>query len=815
MSVIASSVSDGFTAVRVSCAHCGLPVPAARRSVSRDEQFCCTGCEAVWQILHECDLTEYYRLRDAYGEDSPRAAHISGKSFDYLDDPHFLARFASPRDKGGVRVEFYLEGVHCIACSWLVEKILLEREGARFARLDQGKATLEVIFDPLTVKLSRLATALDRIGYTPHAIAEDDLSSARKKETRRLLARMGIAGASAMNIMLLAISQYGGDYTGMDAGISALFRWVSFGLALPAVLYSAFPYYRGAWSGLRRRMLHMDLPISLGIVSAFLVSAVATFQNRGEVYYDSVCMLIFLLLAGRLLLQRAGRWASDAGERLLALTPRTVHVLTENGLQDTLLAEVGPGASLRILPGEIVPVDGTVQSASGWTRESHLTGEAAPVKHVQGELVYAGSVVEQSPLDICATAVGETTRLSRLAAMMQDAAQRRAPILSLMDRIAGYFVAGVLILAGLTALVWAFKDPSKILWNTAAMLVVACPCALGLATPVALAVAMGRAARRGIFIKGHDGVERLASVDHVILDKTGTLTEGRLSVVDARFAGGSTEAGILKAVAALEKLSGHAIATAFQEIETSDSRVEACHVHPGAGVEGDVDGVRYAVGSETFVRRHVPAIPAALSAFAAECAARALSVVWVARGSEVVAVLGLGDRIHSDARAAVERARSLNLELEILSGDQPQSVAHVAAELHISQCAGHVSPEQKLEHVENLLRQGHRVAMVGDGVNDAAALSRATVGISAAGSAEVARDAADVFISAHRGPAAIADALSLSRRAMSVIRLNLAIAVAYNLFGAALAITGHVGPLVAAILMPISSLTVLLIASRA
>jgi len=790
-------------------------VPSNRLRANIEEQFCCAGCEAVWQLLHECDLTEYYRLRDAYGEDLPRPARVSGKSFEYLDDPQFLSRFGTSRTNGGILLEFYLEGVHCIACSWLVEKILMEREGARFARLDIGKSTLEVIFNPTEVAPSRLASTLDRFGYIPHIVAEDGVSIARKKETRRLIARMGVAGACAMNIMLLAVSQYGGDFTGIDAGFSALFRWVSLGLALPAVLYSAFPYYRGAWNGLRRRMLHMDLPISLGIVSALLVSVLATVQNRGEVYFDSVCMLIFLLLAGRLLLQRAGRWASDAGAQLLSLTPRMAHMITDGDTHDMLVSDVHLGDSLRVLPGEIVPVDGTLCSKAAWISESHLTGEAVPVRYSREEMIYSGSIVEQSPIDIMATAVGESTRLSQLADMMREASARRAPIVSLMDRIAGYFVGGVLGLAATTAVVWYFIDPSKMLWNTAALLVVACPCALGLGTPVALAVAMGRAARRGIFIKGQDGVERLASVDHAILDKTGTLTEGRLSIVESRYDDDEAQPDILSAVAALEKLSGHVIASAFEGIETKYVHAESCRVRPGAGVEGIVDGIEYAVGSESFIRERISELPTAFSEFAEQSAARAMTLVWVGRNGQVVTVFALGDRIYHDARRSVDRTRAMGLDLEILSGDQSLAVERVAKDLKIEYFTGGVTPEQKLKHVESLLEQGYRVAMVGDGVNDAAALSRATVGISPAGSAEVARNAADVFISNHRGPAAIADAIQLSRRAMKVIRFNLAVAVAYNVIGAMLAITGHVGPLFAAILMPISSVTVLLIASRA
>ncbi|MFZ5433549.1 MAG: heavy metal translocating P-type ATPase, partial [Calditrichota bacterium] len=489
MTVPSKSTANAQSRTEVLCTHCGLPVPSSRIAKNAEHQFCCAGCEAVYQILHECNLEEYYRLRDAYGGDEKKPAKVSGKTYDYLDDPDYLKRLGEPR-AGGYLVRFYLDGVHCIACSWLVEKVLLERERVNYAHLDLGKSVVEIVFNPAEVKLSALAQALDHIGYTPHPILEQSESAARRRETRSLLARLGIAAASAGNIMLLAVSQYAGDVTGIEEGYSTLFRWVSLGLALPAVLYSAYPYYRGAWSGLRRGVLHMDLPISLGILVAFAISLSATLSNHGHVYYDSVSMLIFLLLSGRLVLQRAGRWAAEAGENLLAITPRTVRRIEDGQTREVLLTEIQAGDRLRVLPGETIPVDGVLENAEGWVAETHLTGEPGAVRRVTGDTVYSGSSVERSPLELTAIAVGETTRLSRLAEMMRNASARRAPIVGVMDRIAGYFVGAVLTLAVATIIIWLFIDPSRALWNAAALMVVACPCALGLATPVALAVAM-------------------------------------------------------------------------------------------------------------------------------------------------------------------------------------------------------------------------------------------------------------------------------------------------------------------------------------
>jgi Cu2+-exporting ATPase len=779
------------------------------------EQFCCAGCEAVWNVLHQCGLEEYYRLRASYEVHAASPASISGKSFDYLDDPEFLNAHSTGRTQGGIRFTFYLDGIHCVACSWLIEKVLIEREGAAYACLNLGKSTLDLVFDPTQAKLSALARALDRLGYTPHVLGNESAADAARKETRRLIARMGIAGACAGNIMLLAVSTYFGEYSGMDAGVASLFRWISLGLAIPAVTYSAWPFYKGAWYGLRHRALHMDLPISLGIIAAFAISLTATLLERGEVYFDSVSMLVFLLLAGRLVLYRAGQWAASASENLLQLEPKTARRLEHDTATVIPLADVQLDDKLQVLPGEAVPVDGLVIEGLSYVAQAHLTGEPTPLRIEPGDTVFAGSVTTVSPFVMMATQVGESTRLHRLAEFMREAALRRAPITALTDRIAGYFVAAVLLLATLTGIYWYVRDPSLALWNCAAMLVVTCPCALGLATPIALAIAMGRAARRGIFIKGADGVERLASVQHVILDKTGTITHGQLSLVAQHYLTSKREEQlqILSAVAAIEAQSGHIYSRAFREqARPSVSAIEIT-TYPGAGIVGSVNGHCYTIGSAAFMQKSNFLIP---QDFAEQAAATTAgqSHCFAAQGGQIVALFILGDRAHAKSRAAIAELRQQQLTVELLSGDSPAAVAQIAQSVKVTVYQGGVSPEQKLERVCQLQANGTRVAMVGDGINDSAALSAATVGISPAGAAEIARNAADVFISG-RGPDAIAEALALAKRALRVIKINIAIGIAYNVVGATLAFTGMVSPLSAAILMPLSSLTVLLIASRA
>lgn len=790
---------------QVGCAHCGLEVPAGRVKVGQNS-FCCAGCEAVYAILHETNLDDYYALREELGAGKRGPARVTGKTFSYLDEPEFLKRYAEPRAEGRVALRFYLEGVHCAACSWLVEKVLLEKQRVAYAHLDLGRSVVEIVFDPINTKLSGIAQVLDRFGYTPHPLEDDSVSRARKKEARSLLLRMGVAGSMAGNIMLMAAALYAGEFTGIDPEQANLFRWVSLGLALPAVLYSALPFYRGAIAGLRAKMLHMDLPISLGIVAAFAVSVAATVMSRGEVYYDSLSVLIFLLLVGRLLLSRATARAADAAETLMEQAPQTVRREIDGIITDVPLAAAEAGDILVFLPGDVVTVDG-VALQNGWVTEAHLSGESDPLLKATGEAIYAGSQVVTMPLRIQATAIGGFTRLAQLAEMTRRAATERAPIVRLHDKIAGYFVATVLIFAAVTALIWWQLDPSKALWNVAALLVVTCPCALGLATPVALSVAMGRAAKRGIFIKSSDALERAAKVTHALLDKTGTLTSGKMEILFATFdpeIPKTEHERIMKQAAALERYAVHPIATALHGNTNPNLPVTDVRAH-GQGIEGKVETSSLVIGSKHLMQELEQRLPAWADGVKAN--------VFVAINGRVVAAFLIADPISPEATKALTALRNRGISVELLSGDNAAEVQRVASALGIHEARGEVTPEMKLSRIAELESGGTSTAMFGDGVNDAAALSRATVGVSAADAADVARSAADVFVS-RRGPEAFAELVSLSRNTLFTIRRNVVIAIAYNALGAGLAMAGLISPLVAALLMPLSSLTVLTLAVR-
>nr|MCU0232338.1 cation-translocating P-type ATPase [Acidobacteriota bacterium] len=573
--------------------------------------------------------------------------------------------------------------------------------------------------------------------------------------------------------------------------------------------------------------LHMDVPIAIGLLAAFASSAANTIRGTGSVYFESLTALVFLLLVGRFLQTRQQRGAADATELLSSLAPSTARRI-ESGADGTLvvrevpLEALVPGARVEVRAGDTVPADGVVRAGHSELDLSLLTGESRPVGAGPGDAVHAGTVNLSGRLEVDVERAGEETRVGRLMQLVEEHARRRAPIVQLADRISGWFVVAVLALAAVTGAIWWRIDPDRAVENVVALLIVTCPCALGLATPLAVSASIGRAARRGLLIKGADVIERLARPGRFWLDKTGTLTEGRVALV--RTAG---DPGVLRLAAALEAHSAHPVARAFAGLAVGDAEaarlpaagapsLPAAHEvveTRGAGIAGLVEGRRVAVGSLAFLDSPLPAGPLADAVDAA--LADGLTPLVVAVDGTPAAVAVLGDPLRADAPGAIDRLRASGWEIGILSGDHPAVVGAVARRLAIAPglARGGVRPEEKLRVVAEEAAHG-RVAMAGDGVNDAAALAAATVGIGVHGGAEAALAAADVY-SARPGVAPLADLVDGARRTMSVIRRNLVFSLLYNLAGVGLAMAGLLDPIGAAILMPLSSLTVTISSYRA
>jgi Cu2+-exporting ATPase len=763
-------------------------------------------------VIHEHGFDRYYEMMEDLGERA-LPARTAGKSYEEFDDPAFHDLYVRDGRGSLCTVDLYLENVHCAACLWLVEKTPLVVPGVAEARLDLARSMATVTWDPSATDLSKIAAFLDSLGYPAHPFRAVKIREMRRREDRALLIRIAVAGACAANVMTMAVALYSGAFHGMAAEHEALFRWLSLGVTIPAVFWSGAVFLRGALGSLRVGALHMDVPIAIGILVGFFSGAANTIRGSGEIYFDSVTALIFLLLAGRYLQQRQQRAAADAAELLYSLSPSSARVVEDERTREVPVEAVVPGMIVEVHAAEQIPVDGTVTRGRSTLDRSLLTGESRPVTVEPGEEVYAGTLNLSSPLALRVDAAGEKTRVGRLMRLVEEYAQRRAPVVRLADRISAWFVAAVLSLAAVTAAVWWWVDPSRALDHTIALLIVTCPCALGLATPLAVSAAIGKAGRSGILIKGGDALEQLARDGTIFLDKTGTLTEGKTSLV--RWWGDEAVKPIVRAV---ESRVAHPVARALADAFATDAPepdVEVERVEEGAGVLGRVAGSEVVVGSRALVERAVERFPPDAEKAFEEIVSDGLTPVLVAVDGTVRGVAGIGDAIREEATAVVSRLRNQGWKIEILSGDHPEVAAAVGTSIGVerSDCRGAVLPEQKLEIVETAMRRSVTV-MVGDGVNDAAALTAASVGIAVHGGAEVALAVADVFLT-RPGLEPLGRLFAGARRTTRVIRRNFVFSLMYNLVGAGLAVAGFIHPLVAAVLMPLSSLTVITHSYRA
>jgi Cu2+-exporting ATPase len=819
--------------VAARCDHCGLPVPAAFARPEESLQFCCGGCRSVYGLLHDLGFDQYYRLRDADGA-PPVPARVTGRSYEDFDDDAFAAEHARPTDRGTCRTRLYLEGVHCAACVWLVERLPAFQPGVVSVRLNLPRAQAEVEWDPGAVRLSAVAQALDRLGYAPHPWRRKDIESLRKSEDRSLLIRVGVAVACAMNIMMLQGALYAGEYQGIEPVFVGFFRWLALALSLPVMLYSARPFYTAAWSGIRQRVPHVDLPIAIAILGAFAFSAAGVIAGDGPIYFDSVSMLVALLLGGRFLQSRAQRAAVERSEALRGIAfVEFAHLLVpEGGSREVPVESLKPGQRVEVLSGELVPADGVVQDGESAVDNSVLTGESMPIPIHPGVEVSAGATNRGARIVLEVRAAGEGTRVGALLRMVDEAASGKAPLVQAADRWSRWFVVGVLGLAAVTAAIWLPEGLESAITHVVALLVVSCPCALALGTPVAMTVGVSRAARIGIFLKGPDVIERLREVRTVLLDKTGTLTEGRLAVVEH-----DLDADTAARVVALEAQSSHPIALAMRAMNTGTGtgkmvpasvfpagKTEAGTIFPvedvqeslGRGIRGTVGGRSVAAGNLAHLESLAIAIPDAWRARADDAAARGLSPVLVAVDGTIRGLVALGDPLRPEARATIDALRRRGWRPMILSGDHPAVVARVADALGIPQADAHggLTPEAKRDVVASLAggrgsSQSGRVLMVGDGVNDAAALALADVGVSVHGGAGPSLAAADVVFT-RQGLDPLLQLELGSRLTLRIIHRNLLLSLCYNFSGIFLAMSGLVGPLLAAVLMPLSSLTVIL-----
>ncbi len=808
-------MNDRQSAAETVCFHCGLPVPpgVAYAAVIDGERqpMCCHGCEAVAEAIVAAGLTDFYHHRTALSRRAEDLIPQQLRGLELYDRPDLQKSFVRAESAHLREAALILEGIVCAACVWLSERHVSALPGVLEFRVNYSTHRARVRWDEQQIKLSEILAAIAAIGYIAHPFDPSRQEALQKRERAVALRRLAVAGLFSMQVMMLAVGLYVGEYQGMEPWIWEFLRWTCLILTVPVVAYSAQPFYIAAWRDLRNRQLGMDTPVALAILAAFAASVWHTWIGSGEVYYDSVTMFAFFLLTGRFLEMNARHRAGQISEALVRMLPATATRLNEQGAEELVpIAELAPGDRALVRPGETIPADGRVEEGASGVDESLLTGESLPLPKGVGEALMGGSVNVDSPLVMRIEKVGVDTILSAIVRLL-DRAQGEKPRLALLaDRIAGGFVAALLIVAALVFTAWwSLSDFDTAFRITLSVLVVTCPCALSLATPTAMVAATGTLTRIGLLTTRGHALETLARASQVIFDKTGTLTYGRPQVTAVEPTSGLEPQQGLALAAALERGSEHPVGRALVEAAgLGVPMATELHNTPGNGVEGWIDGRRYRIGQPEFV--------AALSGTALpEKDDLDAASTWVALGDEqgLLAWFQLSDALRPGAAEAVAALQARGLNVELLSGDRSEAVAHIAGQVGIASAQGGMSPQDKLERLQDLQRQGATVAMIGDGVNDAPVLAAAQVSLAMGSGTQLAHATADMILLSEKLDH-LAAGVDLARRTLTIMRENFAWAIGYNLIALPLAAGGWLTPWMSAIGMSFSSLLVVVNALR-
>lgn len=701
------------------------------------------------------------------------------------------------------RLNLMVDNVRCAGCIGRIERALTGIDGVTHARVNLSTRRLAVEWLSDRVRETELMSVVEALGFPVALFDPETFSEKDARSERALLTALAVAGFAAANVMLLSVSVWAGHDGSMDWATRGMFHWISALIALPAVVYAGRPFFHSAAKALSRRQLNMDVPISLAVILATAMSLYQTIAGGEHAYFDAALGLLFFLLIGRYLDQRARSRARSAAQHLVRLTSTSASIVMPDGSVDRVPANrLRPGMIMAVAAGERFAADGAIVSGKTSIDGALLTGESMPEKGVAGTRVYAGTINLTAPVEVEIAATGDETLLAEIVGLMESAEQNKARYVRIADRVARIYAPAVHILAAVTFLAWFFGGAGweAALMTSVAVLIITCPCALGLAVPTVQVVASSLLMRRGILLKSADGLERLADIDTVVFDKTGTLTEGRPILINAD----DIAADDLMFARTLSARSSHPLCRALVEWggeRTGSLPVSEVRELPGKGIEGIVGGETVNLGSAAWLGVDA----------ADDVAAAGLSEIWMVRDNRPSTVFRFKDVLRPDAATAIETLRRNGIDVRMLSGDRPAVVAEIAAALGLEPAHAEAGclPAAKVERLQALAASGRKVLMVGDGLNDAPALAEGYASMSPASAADISRTAADIVFQGG-SLMAVPDTIALARRARVTVRQNFALAFAYNVIAVPLAMVGFATPLFAAVAMSGSSLVVTL-----
>ncbi len=783
------------SAAALTCYHCHQPCPDESRRVG-EKVFCCDGCKTVYEILTSNDLEAFYEIDPQAG----RTQRSEGDLHDYawLDDPDVRRQLLQFSDGRSARVTFYLPAIHCTSCIWLLEQLYRLDEGVSHSRVDFLKKTVSILFNEEKTGLRRLARTLARIGYPPDIrLGDVTESTPRPAVERSLLYKIGVAGFAFGNIMLLSFPEYLGLQQEREAHFFHLFGYLNLALAVPVLLYSGRDYFISAYEGLRQRYLNIDLPLALGMAVLFGRSAWEILTATGAGYMDSLAGLVFFLLIGRWFQQKTYyRLSFERDYR--SYFPVAASRVRPDGREEAVpIQKVAPGDVLRVRHGELIPADGTLLRGRAQIDYSFVTGEAEPVNISVGEKVYAGGRQVGEAIEVCLTRRVDTSYLTQLwnDEAFQKGAKSHASLLA--ERAGRYFTALILGVASVAFLYWAPQSMATAINAFTAVLIIACPCAVALSIPFTMGNVLRLLARERFFVKNTQVLEAFSTVTTVIFDKTGTLTGSGAQA--ARFVAAPGQPPLYPEEEALVgSLAAQSNHPASRQIVASLPKVNPVPVvdvreEIGRGLQGTIEGRRVRIGSAAFIGGEK--LPT--------------TGVWV----EIDGVVRGHFKLESQLRPGVEQVVRFfrqKGEVWLLSGDNERSAEELALLFGGQEYLRfHQSPHDKLTFVRRLQQQGHRVLMIGDGLNDAGALQRSDVGIAVAEDTNTFTPACDAILDARRLER-LPEFFALAHWGIRTVNRAYLLAAAYNAVGLSFAVSGTLSPVIAAILMPLSSVTVVL-----
>ncbi|MHC3993763.1 heavy metal translocating P-type ATPase [Thiomicrolovo sp. ZZH C-3] len=785
----------------VKCDHCHLQFDESVMIKEGELHFCCKGCQGIYHLLKDEGLERFY---DKLGEETLVPPTEQFEDSGNFNSPAFYDRYVTADSEGFSEVSLIIEGIHCSACVWLNEKALHKMEGVVEAHINHTNNKARIVWDDETVKLSQIIDMIRAIGYDAFPYDPQIQEARAEKERKDYYLRIAVAVFAMMNIMTIAVAQYAGFFTGMTQGIKNILNVAEWILSTPVLFYSGWVFFRGAYYGIRTRSVNMDILVATGASLTYLYSIYITLLELGEAYFDSVTMIITFVLVGKFLEVLSKKSAADTLDVLSKHVPGEVTLLKDGTQVNVGVSEVVVGDVILLKAGEKAGIDGEILSGEGSFDESSLTGESDPIYKREGDSVVSGTTSIDAVVQYKATKDFEHSTLSNILTMLERSMAKKPRIEQLANRLSEYFSSVILLLAFGTFLVWWFwPHPFNIAFMVGiSVIVIACPCALALATPVATLVGLGQGAKRGILFKEAAQLETLAQTDTLVLDKTGTITEGRPQVVDVQWYGTDHEAYRLK-LQALLNASKHPVAIGVSEYLSGETALTALPI---------LDEVRQIAAKGMVARCEEQMLSGGNAALMREqgiapADESAHTLFYFAVGDTLVARFELADKPRPDAQEAIRALTHAGIDVVMLTGDHERSARKVAAAVGIEHYHAELTPEAKAAMVAQMQSEGHKVVMAGDGVNDILALAQAEIGIAMGNGSDIAIDVSDVVLM-NDSLTSLEEAFRIGRATYGLVKQNLGLSLVYNAITVPLAMAGYIIPLVAAISMSLSSLLV-------